>query len=321
MPVSVTENPDRHGEQGTIFIVVVAVIMLMSAIMLLGTGAFRMTDDHDRVRETQKRQEFLIHELSAYAQRENALPCPADPGIDPQTHEFGLSRKSCGLDTATGLVPFRTLNLSEHDARDGWGRFMTYKISPVMANLDKGTKIFMRCRRFPWFEGNSGDHPSNVYPAKARFCCPPDDGMFPPASDLQIFDSVDDIAGGKVLDKVGRKDDQSTYADIDTPLNIGAQGALAPVPADAGNEELFAVAVISHGRNGIGSYLGNGTPLQLAGSAGRDEEINFGNNGHVIIHAANPAPGPDYFDDIVIWRTQISLMGELNSATCYAPWR
>ena len=317
MPVPV----NRQGEQGTIFIVVVAVIMLVSAIMLLGTGGFHLTDNADRARDTQKRQDFLIHELSAYAQRVNALPCPADPGADPNGHEFGLARKTCGIGTAMGLVPFRTLNLSEHDARDGWGRFMTYKISPVMANLDKGNKIFMRCRRFPWFEGSAGDNPSNVYPAKARFCCPPDDGMFPPGSDLQIFGSADDIAGGKVLEKIGRKDDQSAYDDIDKPVNVGAQGALTPIPADVGNEELFAVAIISHGQNGIGSYLGNGTPLQLTGNAGRDEEINAGNNGRVIAHAMNTAPGPDYFDDIVVWRTQIGLMGELNSATCYAPWR
>ncbi len=319
MPVPVT--PGRQGEQGTIFIVVVAVIMLMSAIMLLGTGGFHITDDSDRIRDTQKRQDLLIHELSAYAQRVNALPCPADPGIDPTNHGFGSARKSCGIDSATGLVPFHTLNLSEHDAKDGWGRFMTYKISPVMANLNKGTKIFMRCRRFPWFEGSPSDQLANVYPAKARFCCPPDDGMFPPASDLQVYTSGDDIAGGRVVEKIGRKDDQSTYDDIDKPVNSGPQGALAPIPADVGNEELFAVAIISHGKNGIGSFLGNGSPLQLAGTAGRDEEINLGNNGHSIAHAMNPTPGPDYFDDIVVWRTQIGLMGELNSATCYTPWR
>jgi hypothetical protein len=311
----------RQGEQGTIFIVVVAVIMLMSSIMLLGTGGFHIKDDSDSIRATQKRQEFMIHELSAYAQRVNALPCPADPGIDPRSHDFGFARKTCGIEAATGIVPFRTLNLSEHDAKDGWGRFMTYKISPVMANLDKGTKIFMRCRRFPWFEGGNAEHPANLFPAKARFCCPPDDAMFPPASDLEIFASTDDIAGGKVLEKIGRKADQSTYDDIDKPVNIGAQGALAPIPAEAGNEELFAVAIVSHGKNGIGAYLGNGNGLQLAGPAGRDEEINLGNNGRAITHAMNTAPGPDYFDDIVVWRTQSTLMGELNSATCYAPWR
>lgn len=319
--MSVPVKQARKGEQGTIFIVVVAVIMLMSSIMLLGSGGFHLKDNPERVRETQKRQEFLLHELSAYAQRVNALPCPADPGVDPASHEFGFARKSCGIETATGIVPFRTVNLSEHDARDGWGRFMTYKISPVMTNLDKGTNIFMRCRRFPWFEGSDSEHPSNIFPSKARFCCPPDDGMFPPASDLQVFGSADDITGGKVLEKVGRKDDQSTYDDIDKPVNIGAQGALAPIPAEVGNEELFAVAIISHGKNGIGSFLGNGKPLQLSGTAGRDEAVNLGNNGHAIAHAMNTAPGPDYFDDIVIWRTQMGLMGELNGATCYAPWR
>jgi len=35
----------------------------------------------------------------------------------------------------------------------------------------------------------------------------------------------------------------------------------------------------------------------------------------------NATPRPNYFDDIVIWRTQLGLIGELNNASCYAPWR
>ena len=50
------------------------------------------------------------------------------------SRDFGFARVSCGIYQSDGIVPFRTLNLSEHDARDGWDRFMTYKISPVLAN-------------------------------------------------------------------------------------------------------------------------------------------------------------------------------------------
>jgi hypothetical protein len=112
------------------------------------------------------------------------------------------------------------------------------------------------------------------------------------------------------------------YDDIDKPVNIGPQGAQSPVPPEAGNEELFAVAIISHGKNGIGAYLVNGANGRLSGIVGADEEVNLsGGWNHVVSRPINATPGPNYFDDIVIWRTQLSLMGELNNASCYAPWK
>ena len=97
---------------------------------------------------------------------------------------------------------------------------------------------------------------------------------------------------------------------------------MAPVPPEAGNEDLFAVAIISHGKNGIGAYLANGTNGRMSGTVGPDEEANLsGGWNHVVSRPINTAPGPGYFDDMVIWRTQLSLMGELNNASCYAPWK
>jgi hypothetical protein len=113
----VEPDPNRHGEQGSVFIVVVAVIMLVGTLLVLGVGGFRLLDNGDRVRNTNKRQEFLIRELAAYVQRTNALPCPADPAIDPASREFGFARVSCGIYQSDGIVPFRTLNLAESE---GW---------------------------------------------------------------------------------------------------------------------------------------------------------------------------------------------------------
>jgi len=323
MPVPVKHSADRTGEQGTIFIVVVALIMLVTAILSLGFGSFHIVDNQDRILQTSHRQTFLIRELAAYVQRTNSLPCPADPAVNPLSHDFGYARASCGISTAGGIVPFRTLNLSEHDARDGWGRFMTYRISPVLANTGSGNSIFMRCRRFPWFDGNTpgSGHIVNVYPQKARFCCPPENGDFPAETDLRVFAAAADIPQGLTVDKIGRKVDLSYYADINQAVNVGSQTALAPIPPAAGNEEIFAVAIISHGRNGIGAFLANGTNARLAGAVGADEQANIDNNRDIVSHPVNATAGPNYFDDIVIWRTQIGLMGELNNASCYAPWR
>jgi hypothetical protein len=322
MPVPVAQA-GRDGEQGTIFIVVVAVLMLFAAIVALGAGSFHLVDNQDRTLKTSRRQEFLIREVAAYAQRMNSLPCPADPAVNSMSREFGFARSACNNYTAEGIVPFRTLNLAERDARDGWGRLMTWRISPVLANTTSGNQIFMRCRRFPWFEGNTpgSGHVVNVYPGKARFCCPPEDGDFPPAIDLRVFASAADIPKETTVDKIGRKADPSFYGDINQAVNVGAMGALAPIPPEAGNEEVFAVAIISHGQNGIGAYLANGTGARLTGAVGADERANIDGDRDIVSHPVNATAGPNYFDDIVTWRTQLGLMGELNNASCFMPWR
>jgi hypothetical protein len=60
----------------------------------------------------------------------------------------------------------------------------------------------------------------------------------------------------------------------------------------------------------------------MTGPAGADEQVNI-DEGHnyVVARPVGTSPGPGYFDDIVIWRTQLGLMGEINNASCYAPWR
>jgi hypothetical protein len=59
----------------------------------------------------------------------------------------------------------------------------------------------------------------------------------------------------------------------------------------------------------------------LSGIVGADEQANIDGGRDIVSHPVNATPGPNYFDDIVIWRTQLSLMGELNNASCYMPWR
>ena len=341
MPISMSKSQvDR--ERGTILIVVVAVLALVGAIMLLGIGAFNTGDDQDTIHRTQMRQDLVIHELAAYVHLNNQLPCPADPTVDPSTNGFGMARNGgCAeIGQATGIIPFRTLHLSDYDARDGWGRYMTYRISPIMANLGSPATdtIYMRCRRFPWFDGNPPAGPTyyNVYPQKAIFCCPPNnvDG-FDTSTDLQILNttggtSVDPNVTGRLYNDVSIVGSQ--YGAVNTPsagVNGDTQGALGPMPVNGStvyNEEMFAIAIISHGKNGIGAFI-PGLPAphnQLAGQAGTDEKTNFsipGDNSNIVIdRPIDTTPGTNYFDDIVTWRTQISLMATLNNASCYIPW-
>ncbi len=300
MPVPL-KHISLGSEKGAALIIVVALLALAGSIILLGVGVFKIEDPYDRVLETSQRQEFVIDQLAAYVQRELRLPCPADPTVDPSTRDFGFEPTAgCDNTTAEGILPFRTLFLSEDDARDGWGNFMTYRISPVLANLT-GNTVFMRCRRFPWFDSSfSGE---NVFPEKARFCCPPIDSPYDGTNDLQIYDSIASRDAGTTIDGIGRLATAADYDDI----NTGTATTYPTLPA-TGNEVIFAFALISHGSN-------------TGGPAGDAEDENLDGDNIIISMPISMSRDVNPFDDIVTWRTQISLMGELNNASCYLPWR
>src|ERR1700722_14875723 len=92
MPIPLNNHVSRNKEKGTVFIIVVAAIMLVSAIILLGADGFHLSDNQDRTLKTSHRQEFLIRELASYTQRTNRLPCPADPAVNAMSREFGFAR-------------------------------------------------------------------------------------------------------------------------------------------------------------------------------------------------------------------------------------
>jgi hypothetical protein len=339
----------RQSESGSVLIIVVVAVLFASLLFSIGLGTLRTQDNQDKILLTAKKQKFLVSELAAYAQRENRVPCPADPSVNPLTAAFGFSRAAfagnpndggaCTAAQAEGIVPFRTLGLEPYDAVDGWGRPMTYRVSPVSANVPTAAQmaaanIFMRCRRFPWFDDGvrvyTAPPPNyfsvtNVYPAKAVFCCPPSN-FFASATDMIVSASSVPVApiNGITTRWSAALSVPPDYDNINTMTqdpNLVTQDGYRTIPPGDGTQEVFAFAIISHGADGFGTFI-PGTAMRLPGATSADEKANatFATPLLTIDHPM-VLSGPKYFDDMVVWRTQIGLMGELGSASCYAPWR
>lgn len=82
-----------------------------------------------RMKETKARQERIIEAVAAYAVLHDVLPCPARVNAD--TEKQGISDEICAdTHSAIGVVPYHTLGLTEVDAKDGFGRMMTYVVPP-----------------------------------------------------------------------------------------------------------------------------------------------------------------------------------------------
>ena len=329
MPVSMTA---RDRQAGSALIVVAVLLIFAGFVLMLGLGPFHTTDNQDRISRTAKRQQFMIDQLSAYVQRENQLPCPAAPTTNPLTDAtFGFSVNAPANDpsnpgtcagTPEGIVPFRTLGLAQYDALDGWGHPFTYAISPALNNQSSqgaNPQIFNMCRLSPWFNNYSSITPNTAYninPGKAEFCCPPIGYATP---DVVVLSST---TVATPINGFARTADPPNYGPMNTMTTNIIPGTNGP-PTTPETQEFFAFVIVSHGANAAGSYV-LGTNTRLGGTvAGSDEATNAGLGPapqDFVDHAMVLAPGKNYFDDMVVWRTQIGIMGELNNASCYAPF-
>ena len=84
--------------------------------------------------KTRSHQEYLLGAIAAYVEKNKRFPCPAIPqGIGA---EYGVSQLHCRGQRAKGIVPFKTLGISEVYSQDGFKRLITYVVEPELAKVD-----------------------------------------------------------------------------------------------------------------------------------------------------------------------------------------
>ncbi len=198
-----------------IFVLIIASFMTVAVI-----SAYLNTQESLRSINTKEKMEIIMDAMAAFAARNYRIPCPADPtgaGPEPAGAERGSGANGanipagCNGTDAEGIVPYRTIGLSEADVRDGWDRLITYEVSPAFTRdpEDPDTSVHYACRTREWIEGvnyreegagfdllNPNDDTTNVSwfenkvtvspteerlygrnvnPQKARFCCTGED--------------------------------------------------------------------------------------------------------------------------------------------------
>lgn len=264
-------------------------------------------------RATEANMDHVIDVISAYAQRNHRIPCPADPNEAVTAQPYGAEVGSgangdqigdcddpAGGERIEGIVPFRTLGLYIEDIRDGHGRFLTYAVSPVFArDPAQPLQVHKRCR----VAGTWVDAGDSRNPMRARFCCP--DLAVPPATDLIVTD-----AAGAPLWTFARDGSAGSYDDADVAFSSAATFDLA-----ADNVTTIAFVLVSHGPNGFGAFSPTGARLPTLGATpGAGELANAdGDNAFVA------APRSPIFDDSLKWRTQDQIYAETGAGSCAFP--
>lgn len=121
----------KKNERGSVLMIVPVFFVGLSLFM---TSTLRKGETREFYGDsrTENKMERVQKALAAYSHRNYRIPCPADPSVDPATAAFGVERAACDTVATdmTGVLPFRTLGLTELDARDSWGNYYTYSVSP-----------------------------------------------------------------------------------------------------------------------------------------------------------------------------------------------
>jgi len=339
-----------HLQKGVILMVIPIIMILLGLFIAYMTRSVNLPD-FSKEQATQQRMDSVLNALSSYAQRFHRVPCPALPdaaGAEPRGYEQGSGVNGTAIPAgncvnAQGIIPYNTLGLNEDEARDEWGRYMTYAISPAFAvnptvlryasfpalpaaqslprsDSAANMRVHAACRSAAWLEFGKtnfiGKDNNNYFiaggpvtaarnPWKARFCCA---GIVAP-SPSQNTDLIINVNGVNTAVRSGNA------ADYQRAEILGGGGGQIDVPV---------IALVSHGANNSGAYLGanaagrSPTPAASFGAA----EIANADNDRVFVQAPrvlgnNPA---NIFDDIVVFRTQNQLYSQTGRADCTTPF-
>lgn len=301
-------------------LVEIAIVLLIASIML-GFGAKITVSLIEKSRKsiTQNHLSVIQDALASYAQINFRLPCPADPTVSPGNANYGIEIGSGGLANigncasvvnSEGIVPFRVLGLDPVAMKDGWGNYITYRVSPVMT-LDPETarsgsaEVHEWCRvDKKWIYHDPSGISHNRNSLKAFFCCPPPSGRggLDRNSDVVVRHATG--ASGARLWYRDRDVSGARFASPDTGVSsVNFTGNDRP--------EFPAYVLISHGKNEYGAFLPEnpGFLRKPASVFGTEETFNQQRTSlSSWILQESRSPGNAYFDDIVTWSTNWNAM-------------
>jgi hypothetical protein len=341
MYISIDKKTSNNKEQqGGFAMIEIAIVLVLFSLLSAGFIANKQPVNREtQYTDTRANMEKVIDAAAMFMQKYSRLPCPADPA-EVNAGLYGLERNygwnaaaaanmgDCtgGINELVGIVPFKTLGLPEEMVRDEWGNYFTFRVSSggqinyapyhpgnnpydvgAHCRVKEGSQAHLVGGHTPWVitAGNSACQ-QNINPIAAQFCCPTPDPSFAVVDDYNN-ELVDSSAGGG-----------ANAQKLHVPQT--ANNLPANIPAN------LALVLVSHGSNNFGAFIGNGDG-NIIGAADfasytADERENADGDGNFIFHHMINSDA-NYYDDIILYRTNQMLMTELGgpetSVVCSNP--
>lgn len=271
--------------RGFTLVEVVVVLLIFGIVLAMAAAITRGVVASQKRSLTATRMSGVDAALVQFVQQQRRLPCPADGSVDSSNNNAGVegarTAAGCTGTLAKGVVPWRSLGLTETETSDGWDHRFTYRLDPFLG-ADGGMDM-TACDPAGTELPATGPRACNTacVSSNLALCTPP--AAFLTNRGLPVRN----LAGTVVMNPAA------------TP-NTGA-----------------AYVVISGGESGGGAYMNTGTLATTTTTDGDEEKKNYANLGYTpgttyyVDNTINDAAGATHFDDVV---SRPSVLGVANKA-------
>lgn len=121
-----------HGQAGFSLLELAIVLVILGIIGGLSLPLLTAHITRSALVKTRAHQEYALSAIAAYVEKNKIFPCPADPQVVGP--DYGLEQKECQGKKSEGILPFKTLGISESYGKDGFKRLMTYVVDSGLAS-------------------------------------------------------------------------------------------------------------------------------------------------------------------------------------------
>jgi len=349
-------NSKQKNENGFTLVEMAIALVIVGLLLAFATVGFSKILNRDFEKKTFSNMEIIADAISIYTQRHMRVPCPADPtGVDGTTvngEPFGTEINS-GTDgdvfgncnsiaEAEGIIPFTTLGLPKHLAKDAFGNYITYRVSiassqsPATASTQEINNWCMTRPRWHADTNNDGTTDDYVNLPKAAFCCGTWDagGIAGVTGDIDIqgsFGPLPNLSRAALDSGTGANAVEYRTSAANPPTRDQLMDPVIPGFVTGVDTTVIpsfpAYILISHGENGDGAYSRE-TGVRVTSGMANPELENV--DGDVQFFApdrlASVDPGvgnqplfvPN-IDDLVFWATPSQILSRVGGVSCNAP--
>ena len=276
-----TSRPPRPPH-GFTLVEIAVVLFIISILIAMAAAVTRGVASAQRRSLTTTRLATVDAAILQFVATQRRLPCPADGTLASSANNAGLELRAagaCSTDQANGVIPWRTLALTELEASDGHDRRLTYRVFPALAG-DNGMDMTW-CDPAGTAAAPGGSCSTACLGTNMASCTMPSNFL----ANKGI--RVRNLAGTQLMDPTA------------TP-HTGA-----------------AYVLISHGESGGGGYLSGGTLGASTTTDGTEEARNYAtqpysaaNTYYLVDDALSETGGATHFDDVVSRPSVMSVISK-----------